>query len=86
MIATYTTIYIIGYVVTLFLFSKYGKSKFGIDYDGPKDYVNYDDWDSNAQAFASWSLGWPLVYLVLFLCLASKGVMKLSNYFISINN
>jgi len=73
--------YIIGYVITLYLLSKYGKSKFKIDYDGPKNYSNQDDWDSNAEAFAAWSFCWPFVYLVLLMYLLYKGTMKLSNYF-----
>lgn len=63
-------LYILGFLVTLFVLSRYGKTHFGFDYDKPRTYANYDDWSSNAQAFTAWSLGWPVfvsVHLILFL-------------------
>ncbi len=78
--------YIIGYFITLFLLSKYGKSKLGIDYDKEKTYVNYDDWDSNAQAFTVFCIVWPLVYVILIILGILKLLTWISNKFIEINN
>lgn len=59
----YIIIYVIGVVISLFSLHKW-KKELNIDnYDNQKD--NHDDWDSNAQAYAAWSIGWPiLIWLV----------------------
>lgn len=56
--------YIVGIVTTLIILLLYGKSKFGINYDVEKDYVNHDDWDSNNEAFFAFSIAWPIFWLV----------------------
>lgn len=72
------SIYLIGYFVTLILLFKF-KKQLDIDsYDEPKTYVNYDDWSSNAQAYVSWSILWPLVWLVFFLIMIWKGLMLIA--------
>jgi hypothetical protein len=48
------------------MLKKFGK-KMGFDYDKPKTYVNYDDWDSNADAYVAFSLGWFLFLPVMLL-------------------
>ena len=53
-------IYAAGFVVTFILLAIFGR-KFGIDYDGPKDYSNYDDYNSNAEAYVAWSVAWPML-------------------------
>jgi hypothetical protein len=55
-------IYILGYVSVLSFLITFGK-KFGFDkYDSNRirSYSDYDDYDSNAEAYVSWSLGWPI--------------------------
>jgi hypothetical protein len=55
-------IYLVGFLVTFTFFAIFGR-KLGINnYDGPKTYANYDDYSSNAQAFVTWSLAWPVVW------------------------
>jgi hypothetical protein len=58
--------YIVGIVTTLIILLLYGKSKFDINYDVEKDYVNHDDWDSNNEAFLAFSISWPIFWLVMF--------------------
>lgn len=58
--------YIVGIVTTLIILLLYGKSKFGINYDVEKDYVNHDDWDSNNEAFLAFSISWPIFWF--FMC------------------
>jgi hypothetical protein len=71
-------IYVIGYFVTLILLFKF-KKQLGIDsYNEPKTYVNYDDWSSNAQAYVSWSIGWPLVWVVFTIAMICKGLMLIA--------
>ena len=81
----YILLYIVGYVVTLFLFSRYGKKYLGIDYDSDKENI-HNDWDTNAQAYAAWSIGWPLVYVVLSVIGIWRTLMWLSKTLIKINN
>jgi hypothetical protein len=73
--------YIIGFIITLFLFIKFGK-KLGINYDVEKTYVNYDDWDSNAQAYTCFSLFWPIVLPILTIFGLGAGLIRLVAYLI----
>lgn len=53
----YTLVYVIGYFVSLVSLHRY-KKELGIDcYDKPHT-DDYDDWDSNAQAYACFSFVW----------------------------
>jgi CRISPR/Cas system-associated endonuclease/helicase Cas3 len=59
-------VYIIGFILSIIFLSTFGK-KIGIDYSGEKNYVNYDDWDSNKTAYTTFSLVWPFFYLILII-------------------
>lgn len=50
----------------------------GMDYNQPKTYVNHDDWDNNAQAFAGISVGWPIFWLFTVFMFIIKKVVKFS--------
>lgn len=76
-------IYIIGYVLNLAILIKFGKSKFGIDYDKPKDYANMEDWDSNAEAYVTWSFVWPMCWILIIFLLIFKTLVKITSYFIN---
>lgn len=78
MITQLLIIYIIGYFVTLFIFFKFKKQLCIDSYDEPKTYVNCDDWSSNAQAYVSWSFGWPLAIVLYSMVLAWRGLMKIA--------
>lgn len=69
--------YIGGYLLTLFLLHTF-KRQLGIDvYDEPHDGY-YDDWNSNSEAYAGWSFGWPLLWLIFLLNGIWLGVCLLS--------
>jgi hypothetical protein len=58
-------IYIVGFILTLIFFKLFGK-KIGFDYDPPHS-DGYDDWESNAHAYLSFSLGWFIVMPALLI-------------------
>ena len=64
---TMIIIYVVGFVVNLLFWIKFGK-KLGFDYSGPKTYANCDDWNSNAEAFTAWSLFWPITSTIFLIC------------------
>jgi len=59
-------IYILGFILSIIFLSIFGK-KIGIDYSEEKNYVNYDDWDSNKTAYTAFSFVWPVFYLILII-------------------
>jgi hypothetical protein len=65
-------IYILGYVSMLGFLITFGK-KFGFDkYDSSRirSYSDYEDYDSNAEAYVSWSFAWPILvpfHIIYFL-------------------
>lgn len=59
-------IYIGGFVFSLLFFKLFGK-KLGFDYSGEKTYANYDDYDSNAEAYASFSVGWFVILPIMMI-------------------
>lgn len=70
--------YIIGFFVTLLLLHVWKKELDIDNYDNQDD--DYDDWNSNAQAYAAWSLGWPIVVAFFGLAMLWKGVIALSKW------
>lgn len=71
--------YVLGFVVSLMLMHKY-KKKLGIDnYDPPHESC-YDDWDSNAEAYLWFSLGWPLWWFMYLLKFIYDKLIKFSKY------
>jgi hypothetical protein len=73
----YIVIYFIGYPISVTLMHKFHK-ELGMDYNEPKTYVNHDDWENNAQAFAGISVAWPLFWLAKILEYIIKKVVKFS--------
>jgi hypothetical protein len=53
--------YAIGFVIILFVLHKWKKELDIDNFDNHDDDEYYNDWDSNAQAYAVWSLAWPIV-------------------------
>jgi hypothetical protein len=78
----FVLIYVVGYVVTLIGLHRFKKILDIVDYDGPHDGYedhSYDDWNSNAEAYAAWSFAWPLCWVILIIC----GVWYLARTFSS---
>jgi hypothetical protein len=69
-------IYFVGFVLSLLFWIKFGK-ELGFDYDVPKDYSNYDDWDSNAEAYSAFSLFWFIDMPIIFTYLVWRFIVKL---------
>jgi hypothetical protein len=50
------------------------------DYDKQiKDYSNYDDYESNAQAHVWWSIGWPVFWFFISLYMFYRGSVMFYN-------
>lgn len=65
MILIFLVVYIVGFFVSLWVLHTY-KRELGIDhYDPPHDGW-YDDYDSNAEAFATFSIIWPIFWVIFF--------------------
>ena len=60
---TIFVVYIIGFILSLIFLGKYGKTIGWDGYDPPHDDY-YDDYSSNASAWFSFSLAWPLFYFI----------------------
>lgn len=58
-------VYIVGFILTLLFYKIFGK-KIGFDYSEPHD-NDYDDWDSNATAYTSFSLVWVITVPILLI-------------------
>lgn len=76
--------YVIGFVITLFILHKWKKELDIDNYDNPDD--DNDDWSSNAQAYAAWSLAWPILIWAVGAVLAWKGSILLSKWVQNIIN
>ena len=81
MIFLFILIYAIGYILSLFILIKWGK-KMGFDYSRPKTYVNYDDWDNNAQAYTAISLASWAFIIVMSLVGLWKLLKKITERFV----
>ena len=76
---TIITIYIIGFFLTLTFF-KYVGVKIGFDYDNRK--MEWDDWESNEQAFTAFSIFWPVMIPMLLVLGIWKIVFKFGKWYI----
>ena len=75
------TVYASGYILSLFILIKWGK-KMGFDYSGEKTYANYEDYDSNAEAYTTISLfSWAFIIVMLLVGLW-KLLKKITERFI----
>jgi hypothetical protein len=77
---TIITIYIIGFFLTLTFF-KYVGVKIGFDYDNRK--MEWDDWESNEQAFTAFSIFWPVIIPMLLVIGIWKIVFKFGKWFLN---
>jgi hypothetical protein len=73
-------VYVLGFFLSILVLKKYAKQWDMDGYDPPHgDY--YDDYSSNAEAYMSWSLGWPIFWLFTgifgFFSLLKKLVQKI---------
>lgn len=69
-------IYFTGLIITR-SFLHFFSEEIGINYNLPKTYATQDDWDSNDQAFNSWSIGWFVFIPITFTTLIMVGLVKL---------
>jgi hypothetical protein len=74
-------VYVLGFICTVAFLNKFGK-RIGIDYSAPKDYSNYDDWDSNEQAYTAFGIFWPLVISLLLLAGGWTIAVRLTSWII----
>jgi hypothetical protein len=77
---TAITIYIIGFFLTLTFFKYFG-GKIGFDYDNRK--MQWDDWDSNEQAFTAFSIFWPVIIPMLLIIGIFKMIFKFGKWFLN---
>jgi len=72
--------YAIGFVITLFALHKWKKELDIDNYDNKSDNDWDDDWSSNAQAYAVWSLGWPVVLFLFGIVMLWKAILRFSKW------
>ena len=73
-------IYPIGFLLTLTFFKYFGV-KIGFDYDNGK--MQWDDWDSNEQAFTTFSIFWPVIIPMLLVMGIFKMIFKFGKWYIN---
>lgn len=56
--------YLFGFFTSLFVLHKY-KVELGVDYYDPPHGSYYDDYDSNAKAYLTFSIVWPMFWIVM---------------------
>jgi hypothetical protein len=77
-------IYPIGFLLTLTFFKYFGeRSGMGGYNGGPYEGYDYDDWDSNEQAFTAFSLFWPVIIPMLLVMGIWKIVFKFGKWFLN---
>ena len=78
-------VYGVGFIISLLILSKYGERLGFGGYDEEKTYVTQDDYSSNASAYLSFSMIWPLFLLinslVYFHGIVTNQIQKLINYY-----
>jgi len=77
-------VYVVGYILTLLFLVAFGKSWFGINYDKWSKTSEYDDWDSNAQAFSAWSLFWPMLWVGSAIYFSFKTLVYITQFLIDL--
>ena len=77
---TIITIYIIGFFLTLTFFKYFGV-KIGFDYDNRK--MEWDDWESNEQAFTAFSIFWPIIIPMLLILGSWKTIFTFGKWFLN---
>ena len=79
-------IYPIGFLLTLTFFKFFGEKvgMGGYDRFGTYDEYNYDDWESNDEAFFGFSLAWFMVMPVLILVGLFKLLFLFSKWYLNL--
>jgi len=76
-------IYPIGFLLTLTFFKYFGV-KIGFDYTRDANDIDwYDDWDSNEQAFTSFSLLWVIIIPMLLILGSWKTIFTFGKWFLN---
>lgn len=74
------SIYVLGFFASLWVMHAF-KNELDINhYDPPHDDY-YDDYDSNNEAYATFSLMWPLYWFMQFFIYSWKGLIWISAQF-----
>lgn len=79
-------IYPIGFLLTLTFFKFFGEriGMGGYDGGGPYEGYNYDDWESNDEAFFGFSLAWFMVVPVLLIVGLFKLLFLFSKWYLKL--
>lgn len=77
-------VYLIGYILTLIFLSRYGKQLIG-DFDEPKTYADYDDYESNNQAWTIFSALWPVYWVIFSISCVVTLISKISKKIIKLS-
>lgn len=80
MLVSIIIMYVIGYVTSLWLMHNF-KEQLDIDCYDPPHVEYYDDYDNNAEAYATISLMWPIFWFVMFLKGCLNLLIRLSKHF-----
>jgi len=76
-VLTILAIYFVGYFTSLWAMHTY-KKELDIDDYNPPHPRHYDDYDSNAEAYAGMSFAWPLFWLAMSIRLLWRGLLSIS--------
>ena len=80
------SLYVTGAITTWLSLIIFGNYFTNIDYDNQvKTYANYGDWDTNAEAYFWWSLGWFISLPIVFLFSIYGLLIKKSNKIINVS-
>jgi len=79
MLIKFALIYFIGFLVSLWIIHRF-KEQLGLDIYDPPHEPYYDDWESNAQAYTTFSAMWPFFWIICLLFVFGKMLVKLSEW------
>lgn len=78
-------IYPIGFLLALTFFKFFGKKLMGVDYDSIPESERWpDDYDSNAEAYVTFSAGWPVMLLIGIVVGTVKLVFIFSKWYLKL--
>lgn len=77
---TILAIYTVGFFTSLWVMHKY-KKQLDIDHYDPPHGDYYDDYKSNAEAYATFSLMWPIFLIISLFVGSFKSMVYLSKIF-----
>lgn len=73
-------LYIVGFVLSLWVMHNF-KDELDINHYDPPHEPYYDDYESNATAYLSFSFMWPLYWLMMLVIFLWKLLVRLSESF-----